>query len=59
MNAELPPFKDGEHNSKSASTNARDITPLNTMFCRRHAHIVVFSPAKAASAGEEGEITSS
>jgi len=28
MNAELPPFKNGEHNSESASTLDRDITPL-------------------------------
>ena len=29
MNAELPPFKNGEQNSKSVSTIDRDITPLN------------------------------
>jgi len=29
MNAELPPFKNGEHNSKSATTIDRDITPLS------------------------------
>jgi len=28
MNAELPPFKNGEHNSESASTIDRVITPL-------------------------------
>jgi len=28
MNAELPPFKNGEHNSESASTFDGDITPL-------------------------------
>jgi len=28
MNAELPPFENGEHNSKSVSTADRDITPL-------------------------------
>ena len=28
MNTKLPPFKNGEHNSKSASTNDRVITPL-------------------------------
>ena len=28
MNAELPPFKNGEHNSESVSTLDRDITPL-------------------------------
>ena len=28
MNAELRPFKTGEHHSKSASTLDRDITPL-------------------------------
>jgi len=28
MNAELPPFKHGEHNSDSASTIDRDITPF-------------------------------
>ena len=27
MNAELPPFKNEEHNSESASTLDRDITP--------------------------------
>jgi len=31
MNAELPPFKNGEHNSDSASTLDRDITPLITV----------------------------
>jgi len=31
MNAELPPFKNGEHNSESASTIDRDITPLKQM----------------------------
>jgi len=30
MNAELPPFKSGEHNSDSASTIDRVITPLKT-----------------------------
>jgi len=29
MNAQLPPFKNGEHNSESAYTVDRDITPLN------------------------------
>ena len=29
MNAELPPFKNGEHNSESTSTIDRVITPLN------------------------------
>jgi len=29
MNAELPPFKNGEHNSERASTVDRDITPLS------------------------------
>jgi len=28
MNAELPPFKNGERNSERASTLDRDITPL-------------------------------
>jgi len=28
MNVELPPFKNGEHNSESASTIDRVITPL-------------------------------
>ena len=28
MNAELPPFENGEHNSKNASTINRVITPL-------------------------------
>ena len=28
MNAELPPFKNGEHNSESASALDRDITPF-------------------------------
>jgi len=28
MNAELPPFKNGEHNSESASTFDRDTAPL-------------------------------
>jgi len=28
MNAELPPFKAGEHNFESVSTLDRDITPL-------------------------------
>jgi len=28
MSAELPPFKNGKHNSESASTLNRDITPL-------------------------------
>ena len=28
MNAELPPFKNGEHNSESASTIDHVITPL-------------------------------
>jgi len=28
MNAELPPFKNKEHNSESASTTDRVITPL-------------------------------
>ena len=32
MNAELPPFKNGEHNSESTSTIDRVITPLNN-FC--------------------------
>jgi len=30
MNAELPPFKNGDHNSENASTFDRDITLLNT-----------------------------
>jgi len=29
MNAELPPFKNGEHNSESESTIDRVIPPLN------------------------------
>jgi len=29
MNAELPPFKNGDHNFEIASTLDRDITPLN------------------------------
>jgi len=29
MNTELPPFKNEEHNSESAYTLNRDITPLN------------------------------
>jgi len=33
MNVELSPFKNGEHNSESASTHDRDITPLSEMFC--------------------------
>jgi len=33
MNAELPPFKNGDHNSKSASTLNQDITPLMQMVC--------------------------
>jgi len=28
MNAELPPFKNGEHNSKNVSTINRAVTPL-------------------------------
>jgi len=32
MNAGLPPFKNGEHNSKSASTIDRVITSLNFIF---------------------------
>ena len=28
MNADLPPFEKGEHNSESESTNDRVITPL-------------------------------
>ena len=28
MNAELPPFKNGKHNSKSVSTLNRDLTPF-------------------------------
>jgi len=28
MNAELPPFKNGEHNSEGASTIDRVMTPL-------------------------------
>jgi len=36
MNAELPLFKNGEHNSKSVSTHNRGLSPLNlTVFCRR------------------------
>ena len=31
MNAQLPPFKNGEHNSESASTINRVITPLNSI----------------------------
>jgi len=31
MDADLPPFKNREHNSESVSTLDRDITPL-TMF---------------------------
>jgi len=31
MNAELPPFKNGEHNSESASTVDRVITPLTSL----------------------------
>jgi len=30
MNAVLPPFKNGEHNSESMSTTGRVITPLNS-----------------------------
>jgi len=30
MNTNLPPFKNGEHNSKSASTIDRVITPLKS-----------------------------
>jgi len=33
MNTELPPFKNGEHNSESASTLDRDITTLSMLFC--------------------------
>ena len=33
MNAELLPFKDGEHNSESASTLDRDIATLNESGC--------------------------
>ena len=32
MNAELPPFKNGEHNSESASSINRVITPLRVLF---------------------------
>jgi len=31
MNVELPPFKNGEHNSESPSTIDRVITPLNAI----------------------------
>ena len=31
MNAEMPPFKNGEHNSESASTIDRVITPLKLL----------------------------
>ena len=31
MNAELPPFKNGEHNSECASTIDRVITPLSAI----------------------------
>jgi len=31
MNAELPPFKNGEHTSESASTLDCDITPLSAI----------------------------
>jgi len=34
MNAELPPFKNVEHNSESASTIDRVITPLNLGSCK-------------------------
>jgi len=33
MNAELPPFMNGEHNSQSASTLDCDITPLKEQTC--------------------------
>jgi len=32
MNAELPPFKNGEHNSEKATTIDRVITPLRMKF---------------------------
>jgi len=36
MNAELPPFKNGEHNSESASILDRVITPLNKVMLVIH-----------------------
>jgi len=35
MNTELPPFKNGEHKSESASTLDRDITPLSSALAVR------------------------
>jgi len=32
MNAELPPFKNGKHNSESGFTLDRDITPLMVLY---------------------------
>ena len=32
MNTELPPFKNGEHNSESASALDLDITHLSSMY---------------------------
>jgi len=32
MNKELPPFKNGKHNSESAPALDRDITSLSSMF---------------------------
>ena len=53
MNAELPPFKNGEHNSKSVSTIDRVITPLR----RFHSPICVRSPSLAVGLGSEDPFT--
>jgi len=43
MNAEWPPFKNGEHNSESASTFDRDIVPLTNQILRAEPDILIFN----------------
>jgi len=46
MNAELPHFKNGKHNSKSASTIDRGLAPLRRIILeekRSHAHMFAFT----------------
>ena len=46
MNTDLPPFKNGEHNSESASTLDRDITPLKgCWYGQKWLHLSVDSEA--------------
>jgi len=40
MNKELPPFKNGEHNSESTSTIDRVITPLMNFLSQRLVGVV-------------------